>query len=160
MPTPTPLRLLRGETRPSRLPQGEPRPRPLALRPPRWLTRGARAIWRDLAPRLAELGVLTEVDEAVLAGFCSAYDEAVRLERDIAEHGISVETQSGYRAQRPEVAARRAAWERVRAFGAELGIGAASRTRVRATPREEESDPLSEVIAATQGRRQRRSGRG
>jgi len=128
---PTALKLLEGETRPSRIGRREPKPPPIRPECPAFLNAAARRLWRAFAPQLENLGVLTLVDESVLAEFCAAYEEAQRLTRYLDKAGLTftIET-TGYVGQRPEVAIRNKAWDRVRRAGAELGIGAASRGRL------------------------------
>jgi P27 family predicted phage terminase small subunit len=120
----------------------EPRPRPLAPDCPTWLPDLARQRWQELAPRLEDLGVLTEVDGDFLAIYCLAYAQFVELTAYLAEHGDTlVIVKSGYEAPRPEVAMLHYALETMRRFGAEFGIGGAARTRIGVTPAP--SGPLS-----------------
>lgn len=63
-PQPTAVRDLHGNPG-KRTPAGdEPRPEPAAPKLPRGLPREARAFWRRYAERLAQIGLLTEVDVA------------------------------------------------------------------------------------------------
>ena len=128
----------------------EPKPNPVRPACPKFLNRRARAIWNDLAPKLETVGVLTVVDASVLAGYCAAYEEAQRLGAFLDQHGLVTEAPSGYLQQRPEVSIRNRAWDRVAKFGAELGIGAASRGRIELKTPEEGEDVLSQIIAASQ----------
>ena len=151
---PRALKVLEGETRPSRIGANEPRPAPVRPDCPEFLNEAAAAIWEDLGPRLEDIGVLTIVDESVLAEYCAAYEEAQRLDRYLNEHGLTFETANGYVGQRPEVAVRHKAWDRARRAGAELGIGAASRGRIDvAAASDETDDPTLRAILAATARR-------
>jgi P27 family predicted phage terminase small subunit len=72
-PAPTPLKLLRGERRPSRVNYGEPKPRPSLPAKPADLAPGADAVWERVLAELGPIGVLTAADADVLR----AYTEAV-----------------------------------------------------------------------------------
>lgn len=72
--TPTRLKILTGEQRPSRVNRNEPLPQASASPPevPKWLTRRvARTTWRRLAPKLWERGVLTEWDLELFGNLCN-----------------------------------------------------------------------------------------
>ena len=147
-PKPTALRLVEGNAGKRRLPQREPKPRPIRPDCPAFLNEAARDIWAGLADELEDMGVLTIVDECVLAGYCTAYEEAQRLGRFIDAEGLTIDTPSGYLQQRPEVSIRNKAWDRVAKFGAELGIGAASRSRIEVRKHDDEAeDPVAKAIA-------------
>jgi P27 family predicted phage terminase small subunit len=149
-PKPTALKVLQGNPGHQKLNKNEPNPRPIVPDCPSWLNAGAQAIWDRLVPELDYCGVLTAVDQSALAGYCSAYEEAGRLESFIDEYGYTVETPSGYLQQRPEVAIRNKAWDRVDKFAAQLGIGAAHRARIDVEKRDDEAkDTASEILAVT-----------
>jgi P27 family predicted phage terminase small subunit len=73
-PTPAGLKLLRGNPgkRPIR-PEPQPEQPPTPLEPPDFLSAYARDEWRRVAPELHRLGLLTTLDVAILAAYCSAY---------------------------------------------------------------------------------------
>ena len=157
---PTALKLLEGETRPSRVPQNEPKPRPSRPLRPTFLNAGAKRVWNALVDELERTGVLTTVDQSALAGFCSAYEEAKRLSRFIDRHGYTVETPAGYIQQRPEVSIRNKAWDRVDKFGAQLGIGAAHRSRIEVKKQDAEETPFAAIVAEEKAEREARRRKG
>ena len=60
-PTPTALKILRGNPGHRPINADEPQPKPAkSLRPPAWLDPKAARIWRELGPRLHALGLLTD----------------------------------------------------------------------------------------------------
>lgn len=71
-PKPTPIRVLEGN--PSRRPINENEPKPTDGTPPMppHLDRRARVVWRQIAPELSRLGLLTVVDGEALASYCTA----------------------------------------------------------------------------------------
>jgi P27 family predicted phage terminase small subunit len=146
-PAPRALKLLKGETRPSRVPQHEPQPRPIRPDAPAFLNKGARIIWDGLVDDLDAMGVLTIVDASILAGYCRAYELAGRLSAYLDKQGISFTTTSGYVQQRAEVAVCNKAWDQVLRYGAELGIGAASRSRIEVKKHDDaDEDPTAKAI--------------
>lgn len=130
-PTPTALKLLRGNPGQRRLPQHEPKPRPVTPECPPYMNATARRRWDELVTELDYSGVLTRVDGDIFAGYCMAYADIVSLTAAIARRGRSYRVGlNGAMAARPEVAMLNRAKDDLRKFGAELGIGAASRTRI------------------------------
>ena len=79
-PKPTALKLLAGVPGHRALPLNEPKP-PLIADPfdvPEHLPENVKAQWRNLAPKLKALGILTEVDLPMFESLC--YDEALVAE--------------------------------------------------------------------------------
>ena len=67
-PKPVELKILEGTARPEDLRRNEPRPQPVAPTMPRGvLPKRARKLWRELAPKLERVGILTEVDGPAFA---------------------------------------------------------------------------------------------
>ena len=71
-PKPTRLRVLHGG-HPERVNRNEPQPAPLPVTEPGYLSAVAAAKWRELAPHLEHMGVLTAVDVDLLAAYCECY---------------------------------------------------------------------------------------
>src|SRR5215204_4108204 len=116
---PTALHRLHGTARPDRMNAAEPMPPILGdVQPPAWLKGRSLRAWRDLAPRLRAMRVLTEADRDALALLCDAYGELVECRQVIAREGRVYETdgQSVMTRTRPEVAIAADAWRRVNAM--------------------------------------------
>ena len=148
-PKPTALKVLEGNRGKRKLPKSEPKPRPIRPDCPVSLNESARNLWDDYVDRLEALGTVTEVDQSHLAAFCVAYEQALRYTAFLDEHGETVtHEKTGYIQQRPEVAMANKAWDRVAKFGAELGIGAASRSRIEVKKQDaQDEDPVAKAIA-------------
>jgi P27 family predicted phage terminase small subunit len=154
-PKPTALKLLQGNPGHQKLPQNEPKMRPLLPDMPPYLGRLARKRWRELLPELDYGGVLSRVDGEVLAGYCQAYEQVCRLTAELEANGrtYTVGT-NGAQSARPEVAMLNRAWDDIRKFGAELGIGAASRSKIEVKkPDDAHEDPVAKAVAASARRR-------
>lgn len=72
---PTKLRLLEG-SRSNSLPKAEDvlehevQPAPVCPEPPKELSTAAKKIWKELAPKMFNLGLLTELDQGLLMVIC------------------------------------------------------------------------------------------
>ena len=79
---PTALKLLKG-VRPNRINQNEPKPRSVSgTIPPGWnlqMSDSATRFWKKWAPKLSELGVLTETDLPALRVLCELWSKWVKL---------------------------------------------------------------------------------
>lgn len=69
-PKPTALRVLSG-SRKGKGKVGEPMPEKASVDPPKWLGREGKVIWREYAPKLLEMGLLTELDVEMFAQACA-----------------------------------------------------------------------------------------
>jgi len=154
-PKPIALRLLQGETRPSRVGMPEPKPRPLLPDAPRYLGKQARARWRELLPELDYCGVLTRIDGEILAGYCQAYEQVCILTAKLEKTGRTYQVgTNGAWAAFPEVAMLSRAWDDIRKFGAELGIGAASRSKIEVKKQDDShEDPTAKAISVAAARK-------
>lgn len=141
-PTPSYLKLLRGNPGKRALNKNEPRPEipdePPA--PPSFLAGYAAEEWARISVEAYRLGLLTALDIAPLAAYCDAYERwrtareliVAMGARDPVMHGLIVKTQSGGAAPNPLVwISANAARDMVR-FAAEFGMSPAARSRISA----------------------------
>src|SRR5580704_6950081 len=112
--------------------------------PPEWLARDAKCEWRRSAGQLAERGVLTSGDLAMLEAFCAAKGRLVAAERAIKRVGILVTGSKGSPIKNPACSVIAEASATVKALGAQLGLSPASRARV---PAESGGQPPSDAAA-------------
>ncbi len=134
-PKPAALRVLEGTTRRDRM-RREPSPTRGAPACPKWLTPEARAVWRQIVPDLAAIGLLCRVDLGVLAVYCSAladYQAAAAVPRDVTD--------------RSAVLAIAKIEGRILAAARELALSPAARARMGQLPdRERESDEIDDLL--------------
>lgn len=144
-PTPTKLKVLRGETRPSRLNPDEPQPLRSFPAPPEHLSEAAREVWKRVRTETAHTGIIRGADAPVLEVYCETlvrYREASDL---LGRSGFLIKgARSGELVKNPLVAMVRDLGAQVRALAGELGLTPSSRTTLRAT----ESAGLSGALAA------------
>jgi P27 family predicted phage terminase small subunit len=149
-PTPPALQLVRGDPRN----QGKAKLAALldeTIRPaveipeaPKALSKEARAEWERIAPHLVRLGLISQIDRAALAAYCSSWGDYEWAEKRIAElnraarkagdktgdTGRIGKTPSGYLQISVQMQIRNRALEFMAKFLAEFGMSPAARTRV------------------------------
>ena len=72
-PTPTNLKILKGNPGKRPLPKDEPIPRPIMPEPPNHLCEVAKQEWEKICPGLYTAGILTEIDKAIVSAYCTSY---------------------------------------------------------------------------------------
>ena len=161
---PTHLKLLEGVANKKRINFDEPKFAPKAPSCPQWLSSEARREWKRLAPQLEKVGILTEVDMVIFAGYCSAVGKLAWAEREIKkirmaelkklkEAGlkekdtptmggmISGGKGKGYYTL-PYVWIYNKSLEQIRSFGSEFGLSPSSRTRIKVSDLDDGDDDL------------------
>jgi P27 family predicted phage terminase small subunit len=138
-PTPTHLRVLRGNPGKRALPTNEPQPeQPISVPDaPAFVTGYASDEWYRVGTELYRLGMLTNVDLQSLAAYCVAYGRwrtaeeliAKMASKDIISSGLIVKS-AGELKQNPLIPiARKACLDMVR-FAGEFGLTPAARSRI------------------------------
>jgi P27 family predicted phage terminase small subunit len=148
-PTPTNLRILQGAP-PRRTDVSEAIPPPTDLPEcPPWLNEYARQEWDRLAADLYGMGVLTGIDQTMLAAFCTAYSRWRTAEEDLQKqadeddetHGAIIDTINGNKIQNPLMGVANAARRDMQRLAVEFGLTPSSRTLIDAGKRGE-VDPI------------------
>lgn len=134
-PTPTALRLLRGNPRKRPVNAREPAPArvPDDIAPPDWLDPSAQVEWRRLAPLLARLGVLTETDSDALAAYCESWTTWKQATQKIRQFGMVVKAnKAGVELPviSPYVKIAERSLAAMRGFLVEFGMTPSSRARI------------------------------
>lgn len=160
---PTHLKALEGNPGKRPLPENEPKPKPIAPECPAWLNREAKKMWKELAPELDKLGLLTSIDGYTFAAACQSYGVWVECERYFKKKDpetkipygrtYSYTNKSGATnlIERPEVKIGQKAIAEFRAFCSEFGLTPASRTRIEVKPAGGEVDPMEELLRGSGG---------
>ena len=129
-PTPSSLKLLQGNPGRRPLNPEEPTPLPRLPRPPGHLSEEARKEWRRAGRFLLNLGLVSDLDRAAFAAYCTAYGRWVEAEQALSTFGVMLKSPSGFPVQSPYLAVANRALEQMRSFLSEFGMSPASRTRV------------------------------
>jgi P27 family predicted phage terminase small subunit len=141
-PTPTYLKLLRGNPGQRRLNMDEPQPAqpPAPPEPPEYLNGYGAQEWRRVIAEAHRLRLVTSLDVHVLGAYCESYKRwRTALERieaiaktDTIMAGLLIKTQSGGAAANPLVWIAAAAARDMLRFAGELGLTAVARSRIKA----------------------------
>jgi len=126
-PSPTSVKVRRGETRPSRLNLAEPVPKDGPMPAPPEISTDAKVIWRRIV-RDTPKGQIVPIDRYILAMFCEAY---VRWQRANSSYGESIGVLKGRGGElwvkNPLHQIVRDNAAEVRALARELGLSPAAR---------------------------------
>ena len=145
-PTPTHLKLVKGNPGKRPLKKAEPQPQGDLSEPPEWFTDSLRAGW-TYAIKHAPAGLLRCLDRSALVVWVVAEDLHREAVQQVARYGMLIKTPiTGQPIQSPYMAiANRQAVIMLRA-AAELGFSPVSRARI-ALPDRPEADPSDEFFA-------------
>jgi P27 family predicted phage terminase small subunit len=133
-PVPLHLKIARGNPGKRPLNRNEPQPRRAAAcpEPPSWLGEYAAAHWRRIAPNLWQAGLLTVLDETVLAVLCTAYGRWHEAEELLAAEEVTVPGSNKNKVVNPLLKIAVEAARDVCAYGREFGLTPSARVRLRA----------------------------
>jgi P27 family predicted phage terminase small subunit len=135
-PRPTKLTVLKGNPGKRALNEDEPQP-PVTddeLQAPDWLDPRAQAEWERIVPIMRDLGVMTDVDIGVMAGYCQAYSTLQDAVLQMQNFGLVYQPTKGknYLQQTPFLSIANKAMSQMRKLAAELGLTPSSRSRIKA----------------------------
>lgn len=158
-PKPTRLKVLQGNPGKRPLNQREPKPRAKSPSPPKYLDAYAKTEWRRITKHLDPVGLLSELDRAVLASYCQAVSEQRHAIRKMAADGRYATNARGELVRAPWVLTFEKATDAIRKHAIEFGLTPAARSRIEvgiadvSNPGGSPHDPLAEA------RRRRRESR-
>lgn len=144
---PTALRLLQGKrTIHKALNKREPKPRVCIPPCPKHLTAAAKAHWKAVAPRMARLGILTEIDDEAFGALCEWHAIWVEAKRQMVREGITLTSKTGYTMPSPSFTVASKALKQMESLWAEFGMTPSSRSRIKAGEPVEASDPFEDLL--------------
>ena len=137
---PTELKIHEGNAGKRALNEGEPDVAACEVvpEPPDHLDEEAKAEWGRVAPVLVGAKVLTELDRAVMAGYCTAWSAYVKNDSQVQKYGevlFSKKTDKGGNETvtpypSPYVNLRAMAMKQMLTYGVEMGLTPSSRSRI------------------------------
>ena len=138
---PTQLKVLQGTARKSRL-TNEPKPKPAAPKCPDWLSKEAKRKWKELAPKLEKLGLLTELDGEQLAALCTHWSIIQQAAKDIKERGILIPSarEDGALVKNPALQVLRDNSMAFSKYAGHFGLDPVSRGRINLSDEKEKDD--------------------
>lgn len=144
-PKPSAQKKLAGTFRKDRAAKREMAPPPGTPPRPDWLDAEGRKEWDRVVPQLEALGVLSEIDGAMLADYCAAHALAVKATRAYQKQGLTV-TINGQRLKNPNIKIAQEARAQARLLAGEFGLSPSSRSRVSTAAAEEALKNANERI--------------
>ena len=145
-PTPTKVKLLHGETRPSRLNRHEPMPSPDAPKMPTDMDAEAKVVWRRVLRDMRYTGVIRAADADILRCYCEAVSRYAGAARLYAQSGPIVRGRHGGElVKNPLHQVARDNADEIRQFARELGLSPSARVGLR-IEREHALDSLTADI--------------
>ena len=135
-PTPTKVKILRGETRPSRLNRYEPIPPSDVPKMPADMDTEAKVVWRRVTSSMGRTRVIRVPDSDILRCYCEAVSRYARAARLYARSGPLVRHAGGL-VKNPLHQVVRDDGEQIRLFGRELGLSPSARVGLHVEPERE-----------------------
>ena len=144
-PKPTAIKKLAGNPGKRPLNELEPKPGPTDAKMPRGvLPKYGQKLWKDLAPRMIKLGVLTDVDLPAFEMMCIHYALARQALDEVHDNGLTIE-EEGKTKKNPAMQAFRENSQAYKALLVEFGLTPSSRSRIESTPLDNEPT-LAEIL--------------
>jgi P27 family predicted phage terminase small subunit len=140
-PKPTGIKELEGNPGKRALNKKEPKPASAIPVCPKHLEGEARKEWKRVTELLHSLKIISHVDRAALAIYCTAYADYVKACKKLKKEGEVIVTEKGNLVQNPWMQIKKRSMDQVQKFCAEFGMTPSSRSRVKA----DGSDPEEEL---------------
>lgn len=132
-PTPTALKVVRGNPGKRPLNESEPSPKGEAEMPD-WLTPAAAEHWPVVSKQLRDAGVLTSIDAHALAIYCEAFARWRQATDALERDGLIYTAKNGFPSQSPYLTIANTAFDQMRKMLVEFGMTPSSRSRVSKAP--------------------------
>jgi P27 family predicted phage terminase small subunit len=136
---PTSQKILEGNPGKRALNNKEPKPDVAIPECPGHIKGEARREWDRITVELHALGILTKIDRAALAAYCTAWGDYVYAETHLLTEDEVIESIKGGKYQNPWVGIKTSAMDRMVRIAAEFGMTPSSRSKIKVeTPSEED----------------------
>ena len=145
-PTPTAIKLVRGNPSKTPINDREPTPPRGDKEPPRGLEGLALEKWQEMVDLLSSMGVYTQADRGPLQRYCLMWEQWVGLEKHCREHGSTQITQTGYSQVTAEATLVKSLRSELLAIERQFGLTPAARSSIKVTDAAAHSDPLEAYI--------------
>lgn len=152
-PTPTKLKILRGNPGCRPLNKNEPEPPSDGIVMPPHLGELARAKWRELLPMLQGVKVMTRADVEALSRYCDTWEWWLATRAKLKAEGdtypiLNDKGEVKYVAQRPEVSIAHKLAVQLRQLEQDFGLNPSARTALHVEePKEDADDKDARVFA-------------
>ena len=144
-PTPTSLKIIRGNPGRRPLSKDEPTPEAVCPPPPEILSTTAKKHWRIVVKQLYDANLMTNLDIDALTIYCEAYARWSEAGKAIQAEGVIIKQKSHdgsteYLKPNPYMQIQQKAFDQMKAMLVEFGMSPSSRTRVRTVDKKQPSD--------------------
>ncbi len=148
-PKPTAMKKLEGNPGKRALNKKEPQPEAKIPECPRHLSGTARSEWLRIVKILYRLRVISELDRAALAAYCTAYADYVKASKELKKQGEVIRSGEGNSYQNPWMAIKKRSMDQMVKFGSEFGLTPSSRVRLRVEGADAEEEKEKELFPHT-----------
>lgn len=144
-PIPSKIIELRGGSEHTHRPMNDQEPKPPEKLPPcpRHLDKEARKEWRRAGKVLMEIGLLSDLDRAVFAGYCQSWSEYVSATVKVQDMGTVYKKNDGTPGINPYVRLAREAYERMMKAAVLIGLSPSSRAGLKVQKPRKKSKAVS-----------------
>ena len=144
-PTPTKLKIIRGNPGKRSLSKDEPTPQAVCPPPPDILSPVAKKHWRVISKQLFDADVMTNLDIDALMLLCESYSRWSEAGKAIQKEGVIIKQKSHngeteYLKANPYLMIQQKAFDQMKAMLTEFGMTPSSRTRVRTVGKKPSDD--------------------
>lgn len=148
-PPPTPTNLVKIRGNPGKRPVNEDEPQPTAKMPncPPTLQGEARREWFRMGKQLLDLGLMTTIDKAALALYCTAWGDWNEAREQLQRFGTVITSPNNYPIQSPYLAIANKAAAQMARMLIEFGMTPSSRSRVKKADKADD-DPFEDFLNA------------
>jgi P27 family predicted phage terminase small subunit len=112
------------------------------LTPPPWLTPLARKHWDEIAVSLLKHNIINELDQDMLAVYCSTFARFIELDIELEKVGMTQKTSTGYEAETGTFTAWNKLLKPIMAYAKQLGLTPPARVALRLTDPEQTDLPF------------------
>ena len=141
-PTPTHLKLVKGNPGKRPLNKKEPKPKGGLKDPPKDMPHAAKLEWRYIVSNAPE-GLLTKVDRAVLRLYCESLALYKDARKGMDDDGLVTKTPNGMMQQSAWVGIANQAQKNILRCAQEMGLTPAARTRIQLADGGEGENPFA-----------------
>jgi len=146
-PTPTAIKLCRGNPGQRPINEDEPKPPPADVNPPRGLLGEALVKWEEMSRLLLGMGVFTQADRTTLERYCLMHEQWCDLQKYFKENPRTQLTQTGYSQITAEATLEKQLRADLLAIERQFGMTPAARSTMKVSASATSSaDPLEAYI--------------
>ncbi len=114
--------------------------------PPAHLNGDALKEWRRITRLLAEAGLMTKLDLAIVASYCVAWARWIECEREVTSKGMILRSPNGLPIYSPYLTIANRAMEQLRQCAEQIGLSGSARSRIKAAEVAPPSDPAEDFL--------------